>query len=92
MASDLYARFQEEFRVLLEAPDLHLVISPVDAWILLSQLQLALRHPENQGPSAEIARKIARFLQESMQLTGTLAEVAELGWQKGGEPEGTLPL
>lgn len=32
--------------------------SPGRAFILIAQLQLALRHPENRGPSAEFARQI----------------------------------
>ncbi len=57
-----------------------LSIRPVDAWILLSQLQLALRHPENTGPTAEAASSIARRLQSIVAPHGALAAVAERGW------------
>jgi len=63
-----------------------LTIGKVAAWVLLGQLQLALRHPENNGPSSEIARQIAMSIQEAIcpDPDSALARVAELGWEKRG--------
>lgn len=78
---DLEAAFVREFAALAARVDrFTLSIRPVDAWILLSQLQLALRHPQNTGPSAEAARQIARRLQSIVAPHGALAAVAERGW------------
>jgi len=74
-------QFQDEFRALAARVDrFTLSIRPVDAWILLSQLQLALRHPKNTGPSSEAAKQIARRLQSIVAPHGALAAVAERGW------------
>jgi len=51
----------------------------------MAQLQLALRHPDNQGPTAEIARHFARHLQQWLAITPTLLTIAQAGWQTGQE-------
>lgn len=80
----LEAEFIHEFSILAARVDrFTLSIRPVDAWVLLSQLQLALRHTQNTGPSAEIARTFARRLQSLVAPHGALAIVAERGWDAG---------
>jgi hypothetical protein len=60
-------------------PDLDLRLTPSEAFVLLAQLQLALRHPGNTGVSSDVAREIAKKLQAHLQ--GPVLEyVAELGW------------
>lgn len=59
-------------------------LTPAEAWIVLSQLQLALRHPQNTGPSAKIAREIAQRIQAVVARESVLAAVAEAGWQEVG--------
>jgi hypothetical protein len=77
----LEAQFTAEFIALAERTErISIEIRPLDAWILLCQLQLALRHPENSGPSADKARQIARRLQSLVAPTGALKIVAERGW------------
>lgn len=50
-------------------------------WILHAQLQLALRHPENIGPSAKIVKDFALQIQDILAPPGTaLSELAEAGW------------
>jgi hypothetical protein len=66
-----------------EAPVL-IELQPIEAWVLLGQLQLALRHPENTGPSAKITRVLARHIQARVAGSGVLAAVAEAGWQEVG--------
>jgi len=81
MSDPLEAQFSAEFAALYHnRRTIALHIRLVDAWILLSQLQLALRHSENTGPSAERARHIAKQLQAIVAPSGALAIVAERGW------------
>ena len=81
--TQLLADFKREFAVwqaqsVNRAP-ITVILTLVDAWILFSQLQLALRHPKNYGPSAKIARHLAEFLEH----VGTRFELAA-----AGEPAG----
>jgi hypothetical protein len=75
----LQAQFQAEMAALADKPvELHM--TGLDAWVLLSQLQLALRHPGNIGASAEMARVIAGKLQEAVAVSPALFVVAVRGW------------
>lgn len=79
----LYEQFEGEFRVLCEDKQpVILELTKLQAWSLLSQLQLALRHPENKGPTSDIAREIAGAIQEKIATSPALAEVARRGWDK----------
>lgn len=61
--------------------EIDLTIGIVEAFILLSQLQLSLRHPMNIGRSAEIAKHIAHSLTELiLSCEPQLAGVIEMGW------------
>jgi hypothetical protein len=51
----------------------------LEAWTLLGQLQLALRHPMNVGPSAVVARQLIATLKQRVATTPALAEVARRG-------------
>ena len=43
------------------------VVAPAFAWMMvLGNMQLALRHPENTGPSAEMARQFGDQLLEKL--------------------------
>lgn len=56
-------------------------MSKVEAFMLLGQLQLALRHPHNRGPSSDVARGVARSIQEALSRGDpVLARLAEMGW------------
>ena len=53
-------RIQEALRRLFNDPQpVVLSIPKKELWILLSQVQLALRHPNNVGAAGQIAREIA---------------------------------
>jgi hypothetical protein len=81
MSDDLEAAFAAEFRELVERTHrLVLSLTPLEAWALLSQVQLACRHPENTGPTRAIAVQIARQFQRQIAGEGALARVAEEGW------------
>ena len=55
--------------------------TPARLYILISHIQLALRHPNNTGPSAEIAREIAMNMTEAVcHHVPEAREVIEMGW------------
>lgn len=83
MNDDLETAFVAEFELLTkQAQRLVISMTPIEAWCLLCQVQLACRHPENTGPTRDIAIKIARQFQQRIASSGALAIVAERGWHK----------
>jgi len=80
----MFPAFAQELDHLMKRLDrATLVVSPFEAWVLLSQLQLALRHPLNTGLSARVARRLAdRFTEIAAPANApTLVEIARRGWQ-----------
>jgi hypothetical protein len=74
---------KEALTELATQPTLLLPLGPLEAWIVLTQLQLALRHPRNTGPVALVAEGIALRLQEYVAPPGTFrAEMAARGWER----------
>lgn len=65
------------------APPINMEIGRSLGFILLGQLQLALRHPANTGPTAEAAEQFARHLQSVLGMPPQLAAIAEQGWDPG---------
>lgn len=61
-------------------------ITPGRALILISQLQLALRHPENKGPSTEIARQMISNMAQVIATATDTPEVLEIV-AMGSHPE-----
>ena len=60
-----------------------LILPPAEAFALLANLQLALRHPGNAGRAREVAEQTARGIQARIAPPGSpLAEVAEMGWRE----------
>ena len=61
-------------------------IGPVEidvttAICLIAQLQLATRHPENIGPSRQVAEAFARVLQQQVvEVAPEAAAILEMGW------------
>lgn len=80
----LEARFVADFPLVHPTgTTLLLELTALQAWVVFSNLQLALRHPENAGETREIVEAIARSLQEQLAPPGTvLATVAEMGWHR----------
>ena len=79
----LKRQFIKEFAALVEdKASVRLDLTPREAWAVLSNLQLALRHPENNGSSAKMGRRIAERLQRMVASEGALAEVARRGWDQ----------
>jgi hypothetical protein len=70
-----------DFQVLDQlVPPVECKLGPVEVWQLVLQLQLALRHPGNTGPSAELGRRIAMQIQEHVGVTPALRAIAAQGW------------
>lgn len=60
---------------------LEVTLSCLDGLALVSELQLALRHPMNVGPAAIRAERVARCVQaELTKIVPELGPVLELGW------------
>lgn len=78
---DLEETFVQEMQAFSQRPPVSLLLSPTQAWVLFSQLQLALRHPANTGPSSDIARDVAERLQARLPLAPAMATIAARGWQ-----------
>lgn len=76
----LYERFTKEFCDLENHPGVVLQLGAIQAWSLLSTIQLACRHPEFVGPTREMSEAIARQLEEGIAVTPALAIVARRGW------------
>ena len=77
----LQAQFQTEFAALAARIDtIRLSLTPLEAWALLGQIQLASRHPDNTGPTWRMTESIARRLAAIIAPSGALKIVAERGW------------
>ena len=60
---------------------LQLELTAIEAIALIGQLQLALRHPANRGPAAELIRTLAKALEEFLSKCGpATAEICRRGW------------
>jgi len=68
-------------------PNVKIEVGPIDALCLLSVIQLALRHPRNDGPASKVAREFARRLQDYLSVGDEIRELCEKGWDpKWDEP------
>lgn len=77
---ELKKQFAAEFMELNGRPFI-LQTDALTAWCILSHLQLALRHPDNTGPTAQTAREVAEQIIATLTEPGTaLRQVAEMGW------------
>jgi hypothetical protein len=77
----LLAAFTAEIRALVDAgAALPFLLNPVDAFTLLSLLQLALRHPTIAGYPRELAVKLARDIEERLGKSPAIHEIARRGW------------
>lgn len=85
MTDDIWEMFRNDFARLEDHPGVDMHLSAYQAWCVLGQLQLAHRHPENTGPSAQIAAGIARELESAVATTPALARVAQQGWEANGD-------
>lgn len=77
-----------DFRALTALPPIPLTLWPGQAFMLLAQLQLVLRHPNNNGPSAEFVERLARKIQGHLSVNPTLTALCQKGW----DPEFDVPI
>ncbi|MCA1991874.1 MAG: hypothetical protein LDL41_07490 [Coleofasciculus sp. S288] len=71
----------QAFQRLAQHPPIPLTLSPEAGFLLLAQLQLAMRHPANTGPGSETIRTFAIELQQRLvELEPDLQAVLEKGW------------
>ncbi len=77
-----FEQFALEFTTLSNEPEIDIKISPLSAWCLIAQLQLALRHPENTGLVAQHARDVATALQSRIPLSEGMRSIMDMGWSK----------
>jgi len=80
MDIDIFESFSIELAELEKGMSFPVFLRPLDCWIILSQLQLALRHPKNTGLTAVRAKELALQFQEIVANKGALKRMAELGW------------
>ena len=82
-SEDLEDQFKREFLELCDdvlATPVVLELDLLQAWVLFSQLQVALRHPKNVGEARRIAHAIASELEKKLPMGPAMAEVAKRGW------------
>jgi hypothetical protein len=78
---ELESRFRQDFGLVHnDVAGFKFPLTRMEAWALVSMVQLACRHPENTGPTRQIAESVARRLQEKLSLTPALTEVLCRGW------------
>jgi hypothetical protein len=61
-------------------------LNAAETLMLISQLQLALKHPDNTGPAARYARQLAKKLCREFPATRwpATAQVLAAGWEEPG--------
>lgn len=77
-----FDQFREEMLLIDENPPLTLTLKRSEAFLLLSQLQLALRHPENTGFAADWIRRLGETLEGAVSVSPAIADVARRGWSE----------
>ena len=72
----------EEAMLALRGDEQRVVLdfSKFEAWQIVSQLQLALRHPGNKGPTADYARHVLNGLRDAVAPDGILRQLFDAGW------------
>ena len=81
--TDLFQRFSQEFTERSQDESaLVCILTWPELWAVFSCLQLALRHPKNTGPTAQVAERVTRQFQQMLapDPESALAQVAEMGW------------
>lgn len=82
MDEELFAAFKSEMLLIDEQPPLTLPLKRSEAFMLLSQIQLALRRPENTGATADWARALGQTLEGALSVSPAIAKIAKMGWNE----------
>lgn len=81
LSAEAEQRYYRAMYSLRHARPIVVELSPTLANLLVAELQLALRHPQNNGVTADLIETFARSLSEKLyELRPELREVLELGW------------
>lgn len=70
----------QEMQQLDRRPGVILEMNAAEALLLIGQLQLALRHPLNQGPGAAFVRDITRRIETHLGTTPGMRWLIARGW------------
>ena len=70
----------EDLKNLSNEPSINIYISPLVAWFLITQIQVAARHPANTGTVAKHSRDIAEQLQSRLELSPVMEAAIYRGW------------
>lgn len=86
-----FEQLKEELKQLSNEPSIDIKISPLAAWCLITQIQLALRFPNNVDSPAQHARDIANAIQSRIPMSDAMQNFINLGWSKeyDAKPEET---
>lgn len=77
-----------EFNRLEKQPPIKLVISRQGCLLLLCQLQIAFRHPGNNGQTRQLVEQFAKDIQAQLGIKGALQTLVERGWNPTDMKEG----
>jgi len=72
--------FIRDYKALAKKRPILIHLTCQQAWDIMSQLQLAFRHPKNDGGSRSVAEAFARDLEACATPTPMLKEIARRGW------------
>ena len=72
--------FGADFQRLVESgTTMYLELTPLQAWAIMAQLQLALRHPANGGITRQVAQDVVTILATELGTTPALRAMIEMG-------------
>jgi hypothetical protein len=75
-----------------DAPVIEIMVPAEMLFAVLGNLQLALRHPGNKGPSTTIVRAFADLIQRALtDVNSDLGRVCERGWHSCFDVERRVP-
>jgi hypothetical protein len=78
----LEERFAEEIQALIDSgAGMPFVFDPLEAFMLLGILQLALRHPGMADATGQFARALAENIEQRLCITPAMKEIAQAGWR-----------
>jgi hypothetical protein len=82
-------KYAREMLAMKELPLAPVRLPPLAVFVIISHIQLAVRHPKMVGSlSAEMAIDVAKQLQELFDAHSETYKVLELGW----DPEADIPM
>lgn len=81
-------RFRTGFQSLMSRGPTLIRVTPLELFCVLCQVQLAARHPHNQGPSRELAERTTREWERAL---GTLFPTLRRYFAAGWDPSQDIP-